>query len=97
MVNTSSFFYFTVTELTTDPVATVPWPPAVSETTPALVTPPASEPATPELCDVTSPKFGTAPVAGALVGTASRVICYWLNENDSPEVAFCVAAMVPGA
>ena len=97
MVNTSSFFYFTVTELTTDPVATVPWPPAVSETTPALVTEPASDPATPELCDVTSEKFGTAPVAGALVGTASPVVSDWLNENDSPEVAFWVAAMVPGA
>ena len=86
-----------MTELTTDPVATVPWPPAVSETTPALVTEPASDPATPELCDVTSPKFGTAPVDGALVGTASPVISDWLNENDSPEVAFWVAAMVPGA
>ena len=57
-----------MTELTTDPVATVPWPPAVKLTTPALVTEPASDPATPELCDVTSEKFGTAPVDGALVG-----------------------------
>ena len=97
MVNTSSFFYFTVTEVTTDPVATVPPDPGVSETTPALVTEPASDPAVPVACDVTSPKFGTAPVAGALVGTASPVIRDWLNENDSPEVAFWVAAMVPGA
>ena len=39
--------YFTVTELTTDPVATVPPDPGVRETTPALVTEPASDPAVP--------------------------------------------------
>ena len=39
--------HFTVTELTTDPVATVPPDPGVRETTPALVTEPASDPAVP--------------------------------------------------
>ena len=47
MVNTFSFFYFMVTELTTDPVATVPPEPGVKATTPALVTEPANEPAVP--------------------------------------------------
>ena len=40
--------YLTVTELTTDPVATVPPEPGVKLTTPALVTDPASDPAVPE-------------------------------------------------
>ena len=39
--------YLTVTEVITLPVATDPAPPAVSETTPALVTDPAKSPADP--------------------------------------------------
>ena len=69
-----SAFYFTVTELTTDPVATVPPDPGANVTTPALVTDPASDPAVPDAWEVTSEKLGIAPVLAAEVGTASPVV-----------------------
>ena len=85
-----------VTALSTLDMAEVPPPPAVIEFTPALVTDPASEPATPMAVEVTLEKLPTAPTDGAEVGTASAWINDWLNEKLSPEVAFWVAAMVPG-
>ena len=52
-------------------MAEVPPPPAVTLFTPALVTEPANDPATPIPVEVTLEKFPTAPTAGAEVGTAS--------------------------
>ena len=63
--------YFVVTEVTTDPVATVPAFPAVSETAPAVVIVPARSPAVPAACEVTSEKLAAAPVVTADPGIAS--------------------------
>ena len=52
-------------------MAEVPAPPAVMRCTDALVTDPASDPATPAAVEVTLEKLPTAPTAGAELGTAS--------------------------
>ena len=51
--------------MTTDPVAIVPAPPAVSSTAPAVVIVPAKSPADPAACEVTSEKLAASPVVTA--------------------------------
>ena len=66
--------HFVVTEVITEPVATVPAFPAVRVTAPAVVIVPARSPAVPAACEVTSEKLAAAPVVTAAPGIASAYV-----------------------
>ena len=74
------------------PVATVPAPPAVSVTAPAVVIVPAKSPAVPEPVDVWALKFDTVPAVGADVANASPCVKVCEKLKLFPAV-FCVASI----
>jgi hypothetical protein len=97
--------YLIVISDTNCPVAEVPAPPAVNDTTPAELIVPAREPATPPAVVVTLPNAGkdgaTPLVMVVLLGIASPWLKVSLKEKALPSVvweyvpAFIVAAAAP--
>ena len=73
-----------LSSVTNCPMPRVLAPPAVTVIAPALEIVPASVEAVPEAVDCRLPKFATAPVATADVGTASAWVYDWLKLNAEP-------------